>query len=237
MQFQGELTYVFLIPCNNLLKILLTQMSLIQSTKHSLFLLNKSSLPLINIIIYSHTQEIISCSLGSRTEQRISVKVNRGRDCELDVSGRAKANGRDDLYKHVMVGTFPSWSFSLLPASHDGVVNLFWPCCVGYFHPTEFFDWQNDQQVAGICGRYIIMRSVHDVVSLYLYGMPKTLRKFAGISCKEVFEKKKTSNNNNNKGWVIGIGRQGERGYRTPQCYYIVAFIIMLRNYLKLLKE
>lgn len=101
----------------------------------------------------------MSCSLGSGIEQRISIKVNRGGDCKLDVSGRAKADGCNDVYKYGVVGAFPSWSVALFPASHDGLVDLFRPCCIGAFHTTEFFYWQDHQQAAGIFRRCTVMRS------------------------------------------------------------------------------
>lgn len=87
---------------------------------------------------------------GSRTKQRISGEVNRGRNCEPDVSGCAKADGCDDVYKHDMVGTIPSWSFSVLFASHHGLVNLCRAWCDGCFYSIDFSGWQNGQQVTGI---------------------------------------------------------------------------------------
>ena len=68
-----------------------------------------------------------------------------------------------------MVGAFSSWSVALFPASHDGVVDLFWPCCIGAFHPTEFFDWQGYQQAAGMLTRCTVMRSVHEETLHFWY--------------------------------------------------------------------
>lgn len=69
------------------------------------------------------------------------VKVNCGGDCKFDVSGCVKVDGCNDIYKYGVVGVFLSWSVVFFFILYDGVVDLFWFCCIGVFYIFEFFDW------------------------------------------------------------------------------------------------
>ena len=75
----------------------------------------------------------IICS-GSCIVQRITVEINRWRNCEPDVSGRAKADGCDDISKHDMVWALPSRSVIVFSSSNHGLAYLCWLRCDGDFH-------------------------------------------------------------------------------------------------------
>lgn len=91
------------------------------------------------------------CFPGPRPKQCISCEVDRGGDCESNVSGCAKADGLNDVHKHVVVRSFPDWSCSVLSTSHNGMVNLCWPWGYAYFYAYKLFNNQEGQPISGMC--------------------------------------------------------------------------------------